>query len=332
MTSSPEPVKTTRELVESFDWAATSLGPRQDWPASVRTVVELVLSSPVPIVTLWHADGYMIYNDAYSVFAGARHPRLLGSRVLEGWHEVADFNRHVLDVVLAGGTLSFTDQELTLFRNDRPELVYLDLDYSPIVGRDGQPVAVMAIVLEQTVRITAERERDRTRQTLVRLNAELEAERAAVTDANLRLSDETEFLRGLFAQAPGFMAVMQGPQHVFALANEPYLELTGHRELIGRPIAVALPELASQGFVALLDEVYRTGSTHTGRNTVAWLKRSGDGPLERRSVDFVFQPIRATNGTVVGIFVEGTDVTDRFVADERLRIAQRAGEVGAFEW
>ncbi|CAN5491681.1 PAS domain-containing protein [soil metagenome] len=291
-----------------------------------------MLSSPVPIVTLWHADGYMIYTEAYSVFAGARHPRLLGSRVLEGWHEVADFNRHVLEVVLAGGTLSFTDQELTLFRNERPELLYLDLDYSPIVDKAGKPVAVMAIVLDQTIRVTAERERDRNRQSLVRLNAELEAERAAVTDANLRLSDETEFLRGLFAQAPGFMAVMQGPRHVFALANEPYLELTGHRELIGLPFADAMPEAAEQGFAALLDEVYRTGKPYSGRSIVAWIKRSGDGPLERRSVDFVFQPIRAISGLVVGIFVEGTDVTERFVADERLRIAQRAGEVGAFEW
>jgi len=58
----------------------------------------------------------MIYNDAYSGFAGGRHPRLLGSRVREGWPEVADFNDNLMKVDLAGGTLSYRDQERTLHR------------------------------------------------------------------------------------------------------------------------------------------------------------------------------------------------------------------------
>jgi len=66
-------------------------------------------------------DGIMIYNDAYSVFAGGRHPRLLGSKVREGWPEVADFNDHVMKVGLAGGTLAYRNQELTLHRRGLPE-------------------------------------------------------------------------------------------------------------------------------------------------------------------------------------------------------------------
>ena len=68
------------------------------------------MRSPVPIVMLWGEDGVMIYNDAYSVFAGGRHPQLLGSRVREGWPEVADFNDNVMKVGLAGGTLAYRDQ------------------------------------------------------------------------------------------------------------------------------------------------------------------------------------------------------------------------------
>ena len=68
---------------------------------------------------LWGPDGIMIYNDAYSVFAGGRHPRLLGSKVREGWPEVADFNDNVMRVCLSGGTLAYKDQELTM---DRPAL------------------------------------------------------------------------------------------------------------------------------------------------------------------------------------------------------------------
>ena len=71
-------------IIDDYDWSATTLGSIDRWPDVVRTTVELILRSPVPIVTLWGEDGVMIYNDAYSGFAGGRHPRLLGSRVREG--------------------------------------------------------------------------------------------------------------------------------------------------------------------------------------------------------------------------------------------------------
>src|SRR5215510_5098874 len=92
-------------LIRAFDWTATSLGPIESWPQSLMTATTTLLLSPVPMVMLWGPDGYMIYNDAYSRFAGGRHPSLLGSKVLEGWPEVADLNAHVMKVGLAGGTL-----------------------------------------------------------------------------------------------------------------------------------------------------------------------------------------------------------------------------------
>ena len=92
----------------------------------------------MPIVLLWGDDGIMIYNDAYSVFAGGRHPQLLGSKVREGWPEVADFNDNVMKVGLGGGTLAYKDQELTLYRHDRPEQVWMNLDYSPVLNEAGR--------------------------------------------------------------------------------------------------------------------------------------------------------------------------------------------------
>jgi PAS domain S-box-containing protein len=147
--------------------------------------VALILRSPVPIVTLWGDDGIMIYNDAYSEFAGGRHPRLLGSKVREGWPEVADFNDHVMRVGLAGGTLAYRDQELTLHRNGRPEQVWMNLDYSPILGPDGRPEGVIAVVVETTAKVHAERRLRVTADALATLNAELEhrvAERTAERD------------------------------------------------------------------------------------------------------------------------------------------------------
>ncbi|WP_455924511.1 PAS domain-containing protein [Pseudomonas putida] len=145
--------------IREFDWSPTDLGPFNQWPPSLRTAVQLLLASPVPLVMLWGRLGYMIYNDAYSVFAGGRHPYLLGSPVELGWPEVADFNRNVVDTCLAGGTLSYRNKELVLLRNGVPEDVWMDLYYSPVPGDDGRPAGVMSIVVETTAHMLSERAR-----------------------------------------------------------------------------------------------------------------------------------------------------------------------------
>jgi hypothetical protein len=89
-------------LIGSRDWSAAGLGPISGWPQSLKTTVGILLRSPVPIVLLWGPDGIMIYNDAYSAFAEGRHPVLFGSKVREGWPEVADFNDNVMRVGLSG--------------------------------------------------------------------------------------------------------------------------------------------------------------------------------------------------------------------------------------
>ncbi|WP_371868023.1 PAS domain S-box protein [Duganella levis] len=144
-------------IIAAYDWSQTALGPMAGWPQSLQTTVALILRSPVPIVTLWGEPGVMIYNDAYSLFAGGRHPQLLGTNVREGWAEVADFNDHVLKVGLAGDTLAYVDQELTLHRSGKPEQVWMNLDYSPILDEAGVPVGVMAIVIETSAKVKAER-------------------------------------------------------------------------------------------------------------------------------------------------------------------------------
>ena len=149
--------------VRAYDWGATALGPMEEWPQSLRTAVDIVLSANLPMVMAWGPDAQLIYNDAYAGFAGGRHPYLLGLNVLAAWPEVADFNQHVLDVTLAGGSLSFKDQPLVLFRNGHAEEVWLDLDYSPLRDADGVPRGFLAIVVETTARVLAERAYRRAR-------------------------------------------------------------------------------------------------------------------------------------------------------------------------
>lgn len=146
------------ERIRTFDWSSTPIGPLDRWPQSLKSVTQMLLLSPVPIVLLWGEDGVMIYNDAYSEFAGSRHPELLGSNVREGWDEVADFNDNVMRVGLGGGTLAYRNHELSLQRHGRLEPVWMDLDYSPVLDESGRPAGVIAIVVETTEKVLAQRE------------------------------------------------------------------------------------------------------------------------------------------------------------------------------
>ena len=278
------------ELIGAFDWSRTALGPLDGWPPHVRAATSLMLRSVVPIVMLWGEPGVMIYNDAYSLFAGGRHPQLLGSNVREAWGEVADFNDNVMRVGLAGGTLSYRDQELTLYRHGQAEQVWMNLDYSPLLDDAGVPAGVMAVVVETTAKVLAER----------------------------RLSGERQRLAQLFEQAPGIMALLSGPAHRFELANPSYQRLVGsQRPLLGLPVAEALPEAESQGYVALLNRVYQTGQAYTAHGAPFDVQRVPGAAPEMRYVDFVFQPIRGEDGGVQGVFIEGADVTVRVAAEQR---------------
>lgn len=164
------------DLIGRHDWTASGLSAPKDWPQSLKTITAMLLASPVPIVLLWGERGIMIYNEAYSGFAGARHPWILGVGVREGWPEVADFNDKVMRAGLAGKTLAYKDQELTLHRHGRPEQVWMDLDYSPVYDESGDPAGVIAIVVETTDRFLASRNLQHSEQRFRALvNATAEA-------------------------------------------------------------------------------------------------------------------------------------------------------------
>ncbi len=128
-----------------------------DWPTWLKCAVDIITASPVPMVLLWGTDGIMIYNDGYAAFAGSRHPKLLGMPVLEGWPEVAEFNRRVMETAFAGESMSFRDKHFSLKRRGAPEDVWTNLDYSPVRDDTGKPAGVLAIVVDTTPWVHAER-------------------------------------------------------------------------------------------------------------------------------------------------------------------------------
>lgn len=278
-------------LVRAFDWSHTGLGPFAAWPESLKAVTRTILASPVPMVLLWGEDGVMIYNDGYRTLAADRHPGLLGARVRDGWPEAADFNAEVIRTVLSGRPLTYKDREFTLRRGGAAERAWFDLYYSPVLDGRGVPAGVLGITIETSERVRATRRRDGEHARLTRL----------------------------FEQSPNPIAILRGPQHVFELVNPACSRLIGHRDVVGRPIAEALPEAARDGFVAVLDRVYRDGRAHV-ESAVRFAGRDASGaPVEDRYLDFAYQPVTDADGRVGGVFVEGYDVTQRAVAETKVR-------------
>jgi len=161
----------------------------------------------------------MIYNDAYSEFAGGRHPALLGSAVREGWPEVADFNDNVMKVGLAGGTLEYRDQELTLLRSDAPEQVWMNLDYSPVIGEDGKPIGVIAIVVETTEAVRAARRLSDNEARLQFLDA-LGKETANSADADAILAVTTRMVGQYLGVSSCAYADMDPDQDGFTIRGD----------------------------------------------------------------------------------------------------------------
>jgi PAS domain S-box-containing protein len=278
-------------LISAFDWGSTSVGPIAAWPGYLRTTVATMLASPVPIVTLWNIDGVMIYNQAYSSLAAERHPQLLGSRVREAWPEFADFNDNVMRTVLGGGTLSYRHREFTRLRQGRSESVWLDLHYSPVLDDQNRPAGAIAIVMDVTDKILAER----------------------------GLRAKCQRFGHMFDLSPSFMSMHYGPGHRTEIVNRAFRRLIGARDIIGRPLSQAVPEFAGQDFNALLDRAYATGETqHATTLSLKVPRVAGQAPAER-FIDCVCEPVRDDGAQVIGIFVQGNDVTDRVVAERLAR-------------
>lgn len=236
------------------------------------------------------------YNDAYRKTLGPeRHPSALGQRGRDCWAEIWEITGPQIDYVVQGKGPTWNEDRLVpVTRNGALENVWWTCSFVPIDGEDG--VNGVLVVCN-----------DVTGQHLAR-----EA-----------LEDQTEHLRRLFDQAPGFMAVLRGPHHIFELINASYNRLAGHREFLGKTVRTVFPEIEGQGYFELLDEVYRTGKDHVGKRMPLTMQSDPGEPPKQPFLDFVYAPILDNKGMTTGIFVERVDVTDHIQNEDRLHLVNQ---------
>jgi len=282
--------------IRGHAWADTPLGDPRGWPQALRTTVRVLLTTGHPTMIFWGPELLCLYNDAFSQSLGPeKHPAILGAPGRLAWAEVWPIVGGQIEQVLRGdGAVWLENQCVPIIRHGELQEVYWTYSYSPI-DEPASPHGVGGVLVtcsETTQQVLAER----------------------------KLIAEREQFVQLFDQAPTFLAVLRGPDHVIELANPGYLAVIGHRPVVGRKLADALPEAVTQGYVAILDEVYRTGRPYTATASKYVIQASPDAPGDERYVDFVYQPFTDRDGSVVGILVQGVDVTARAAADRALAL------------
>ncbi len=281
--------------LRAVDWSCHPFGPPEHWPALLKSMTSLVLCSRQPMVLTWGPEYRNIYNDAYIEICGDRHPNAIGANLFDVWPEV----RHVFEPlavrVYAGESIYIDDIEVRLHRNGQSEEAHFAFSYTPLVDENGDIPGMFCVSTETTKEVM--------------LRRDLQHERAR--------------LGQMFEEAPSFIAMVKGPDHVFELANPAYMRLVGHRDIIGKPVAEALPELKPQGYIDMLDAVVSTSRPVRIDGAKVALQRVPGGPTEDRFVDFVYQPLLDAAGNVTGIFADGVDVTDRTVALQSLQTSEQ---------
>lgn len=276
--------------LRGFDWQSHPLGASENWCQEMLASLPLCLNSGSPTAIYWGSDLRVLYNDAWSRVFQDRHPGAFGQPAREIWKDIwSIFGTQLESVLVDAVGLSMSDQMLPIQRGGETLETFWNYSLTPIMSDQGKVLGVFNQIFETTDLVLAVRAR----------------------------AAETEGLRETFEQAPGAIAILKGPKHRFEIANAAYIELIGGRSaLIGRTVSEVLPEVVHQGFLALLDDVYRTGKPYIGRSMPVDLMRFG--VHETRLLDFIYQPTRNASGDVDGIFVQATDVTERERAEKKL--------------
>ena len=278
------------------------------------------------LTTLWSIGDAVISTDL------AGRIRLLNpaAAALTGWFPSEAVGRSVSEVVvlrdertrllspdpvervLAHGVAHRLIEPALLVRRDGTELPVED-SATPIRDLAGELTGAVVVLRDVTAKRRADAERELARDHALRDQAEL---RRLVTQREQAELDREELVSALAAQPLLRVCVLRGPDLVFEQVNPSYQDQVGRgRVLLGRPLLEALPELAGQGFDAVIREVMRSGKAFVNPTSTSRLDR-GDGVLVANHFSVVYQPLRGRTGEYDGVLVLASDVTAAVAAQE----------------
>lgn len=281
-------------LSREFKWESTSVGPVREWPQSLRTMVDVILHSQVPMLLWWGDDLIQFYNDAYRPSLGdpGKHPTALGQPGAKCWPETWATIKPLIDRVLAGGSIWHVDQLIPIHRNGRMEDVYWTFGYSPVRDENGSIRGVLVICNETTKEVKALQ----------------------------RIGESARTLRAVVLNAPVGICILDGDPLHTEIVNDIFLELVGksRKDFETKPYWDTFPELRDM-HIPLLESVLSTGTPFRGREQRITLKR--DGAERVFYLDFVIARVTRTETEGKGkVMILAIDVTDKVVA--RMKIEE----------
>ncbi len=229
----------------------------------------------------WGPQRIWFYNDAFIPILGRKHPVALGRPAADVWAEAWPQLEPMFDRVFAGESIQMDDIEIQLDRRGALDEAHFSFSYNPVPDETGGFVGLFGVCTETTEGVLAQR---RERNSAVR---------------QLRL----------FEQAPGFIIIMRGPEHVVEFINDAHRSVFNSGDWLGLPIREAFPSIEGQGFYEQLDVVRATGVTFEAESAEVRYRRSANTGEETRYLTFIYAPLYDDDGTIGGIFCEGFDVT-----------------------
>jgi PAS domain S-box-containing protein len=200
----------------------------------------------------------------------------------------------LFSTVLSGEPVHMRDFRIMLDRQGELEEAYFNYSYTPARDGTGFVAGLFGVCTETTEEVRRSR----------------------------RIVAERERQRRQFEQAPGFVIIMRGRNHVVEFLNNEHRRLFASDDWIGKTIREAFPSIAYQGFFELLDRVLETGQPFRAEGAEVRYRRSPEAEEELRYLDFIYAPLTDDDGRVIGIFCEGFDVTDKRRSQEVIDAAR----------
>ena len=287
-------------LIRETDWDSTKIGPIESWPLSLKLALGIMLANKFGMYIAWGRDYTQFYNDGYRPILGStKHPQAMGNTAKETFAESWHIIMPLFQKVLQGEAVGSEDWLLPLNRHGYLEDCYFTFSYSPIRDEEGKVGGVLVTVMETTQRVLSE---------------------SKLKLAIRRAEQAEKSLENIFLQAPVGIAALSGSDHVFTFANPRYMELLfgRHKDILGKSVASALPEVVEQGFVKLLDEVYLSQKQFEGKELPIGIVQC-DGLVKNIFVNFSYGAIVDESGRSTGILVVVYEVTEQVKAREKLQ-------------
>lgn len=292
------------EHIRAFNWANTHLGTPEVWPSALKIAVGIMLRSPFPKHITWGNEFTQLYNDAYRPVLGKfKHPAALGIPIENTFPEIWDTIGPMLKGVMDGKPVRIPNFKIVLERNGFKEECYFDFAYSPIIDEMGVIQGVLTNVIETSDKVRAFAELKRTQEELRTSHAHIEQER--------------DRLMQFFMESPAGICILEGKELRFQMVNSFYQELFPGRELLGKTVLEALPELEGDPIINVLNNVMRTGITYRGTDELVPLSRTDLGEVEDRYFDLTYQARLDPSGEPTGILVFAIEVTARKHEEQR---------------